>query len=115
METPNYVYQGYVTKVVDGDTIDVILDLGFSIMHKTRLRFARIDTPELNSSDQAERDSAKISKQWVVDQCLDKEVLIQTTGKGKYGRYIAEIYTIDDTTRSLNDKLLDNGLAKLYT
>ena len=115
MNEHNWVFKGHVVKVVDGDTIDVLVDMGFSIFHKTRLRLARVDTPELNSSDSAEREEAKIAKQWVIDYCLNKDIFFETTGKGKYGRYLAEIFTVDNTEKSINDLLLENGLAKLYT
>lgn len=106
-----FVYKGLCVNVVDGDTIDILIDLGFGVYTKQRLRLARIDTPELNSSSEEERGKAKVSKQYVIDTALNKEVIINTTSKDKYGRYIAEVF-IEDV--NLSDLLLSLEYAVVY-
>ena len=108
---PSYVYKALITGVIDGDTVDAEIDLGFKIKADLRLRIARIDTPELNSQDSAIRLKALEAKQYVIDTILLKQVVITTTKPDKYGRYLAEIYYSDF---NLSDKLLEMGLAVKY-
>lgn len=105
-----YVYNAILKNVVDGDTVDVTIDLGFSVYHTIRVRLAGIDTPEMNSPLLEERERAKKAKQFVMSY-LGKQVVINTTGKDKYGRYIAIIFC-DGT--DLSTKLLQEGLAQKY-
>ena len=100
-----------VLKVYDGDTITVELDLGFGIYKKEKIRLSGIDTPEIRGE---EREEGLISK-YFVDEKLKtaNEIIIKTfrDRKGKYGRYIGEVI-IDGS--SLNEELLQLGLAKEY-
>ena len=106
-----YEYKAIIKNVVDGDTIDVTIDLGFSIYHTIRLRLADIDTPELNSTILEERERAKKSKMFVM-QYLGKEVVINTHSKDKYGRYIASVWV--NAHETINTLLVVEGLAVKY-
>jgi len=104
-----YHYRGVVTKVYDGDTITVDVDLGFHVfMKKATLRLYRINTPEVRGP---EREKGIISRDWLRERILDKEVILVTRKdqKGKYGRWLADIW-IDDIC--INDELVDKGLAE---
>lgn len=106
-----YVYNAKIVNVVDGDTVDMIVDLGFNVFKKDRFRLSRIDTPELNSKIEDERVLAKEAKAFMLNY-LNKDVVIESFKKDKYGRYLAEIYT--EACTSINQLLVDNGLAKIY-
>ncbi len=107
-----YTYKAVIKNVVDGDTIDVTIDLGFDVYHSIRLRLADIDTPEMNSSLMEERERAKKAKAYV-QAYLGREVVIKTSKADKYGRYIATVY-ISGELMTLNAKLLNEGLAVKY-
>jgi len=104
-----YHYRGIVTKVYDGDTITVDVDLGFHVSLKgEKFRLYRINTPEVRGP---EKDQGIISRDWLRDRILDKEVMLVTVKdkKGKYGRWLADVW-IDDV--NVNDELVSNGLAE---
>ena len=107
----NYTYKARVRKVVDGDTVDVEIDLGFHLHTTQRLRLARIDTPELRSPIPEERAKAVKAMNYLELKVLEKEILVTTKKSDLYGRYIAEI-VIDGV--NINDLMLENGMAKKY-
>ncbi len=115
MTTPeaNYVRRGKVTRVVDGDTIDVELDFGFSLYQIHRLRLLRVNTPELNSPDLAERAKAIEARDYVTKQIGLRPVILQTVKSDSFGRYLAEVYytDVDGVQCNLSDDLIANGLA----
>jgi micrococcal nuclease len=106
-----------VTNVVDGDTIDVVIDLGFDIMFASRVRLAGIDTPESRTTDKAEKILGLESKEYLKKQLKDaKSVVIKTekmNSSEKYGRILGWIYVNGDTV-SLNDKMINDGYAWGY-
>jgi len=106
-----------VTNVVDGDTIDVIIDLGFDILFSSRVRLAGIDTPESRTTDKAEKVLGLESKDYLKKMLKDaKSVVIKTekmNSSEKYGRILGWIYVNGDT-ESLNDKLINDGYAWGY-
>ena len=112
-----YEYRIKVVKVIDGDTVDVDIDLGFGVwMHKERVRLYGIDTPEIRGD---ERPAGIVSRDRLRELILDKEVIIKTIKDrtGKYGRYLAEIYQWDGTQQnriSVNEMLITEGLAEKY-
>lgn len=108
----NYVYNARIVNVVDGDTIDMLVDLGFHTYIKDRFRLSGINTAEMNSTDAVERKLAQDAKQWMMS-FLNKDVVIKSMKKDKYGRYLAYIYK--DSDISLNDQMLSLGLAKVYS
>lgn len=111
-----YLYNATITRVYDGDTITVDLDLGFGFMMKKQtLRLAGINTPELNSSDERERFDAQRARDVVRKLCKDAEGKIQIrtikNKKGKYGRWLA-ILLVDGL--NVNDYLIEYGYAQVY-
>jgi len=103
-----------VLRVVDGDTIDLLIDCGFDIHTKQRVRLARVDTPEVRGDERPEGLKASAFVKELLGSV--EQVLVTTEkGKGKYGRYIAEIDVVKDGENiNLNDRLLAEGLAEEY-
>lgn len=109
-----YIRYAKVVRVVDGDTIDVSVDLGFGVWKKERLRLARIDTPEVRGK---EKEAGLAAKAFVETAMSDQDMIIIKTSKqkGKFGRYIAEIEVLaEEEWENLNDMLLKEGYAKPY-
>ena len=110
-------YVKKVTKVVDGDTIDVDIDLGFDISFSSRVRLAGIDTPESRTADKAEKAlglEAKAYLKHAIDSA--KSVVIKTEkmdSSEKYGRILGWVY-VDGNTISLNDMMINDGYAWGY-
>jgi len=106
-----------VTNVVDGDTIDVVIDLGFDIMFASRVRLAGIDTPESRTKDKSEKVLGLESKEYLKKHLKDaKSVVIKTEkmdSSEKYGRILGWVYVNGDT-ESLNDKMINDGYAWGY-
>jgi micrococcal nuclease len=106
-----------VKSVVDGDTIDVIIDLGFDILFASRVRLAGIDTPESRTTDKAEKVLGLESKEYLKKHLKDaKSVVIKTekmNSSEKYGRILGWIY-VNGNTESLNDKMINDGYAWGY-
>jgi micrococcal nuclease len=114
------MYEYYVRKVeniVDGDTIDVLIDLGFDILFQSRVRLAGIDTPESRTKDLAEKALGLESKEYVKKYLKDaKSVVIKTEkmdSSEKYGRILGWVY-VNGNTESLNDKMINDGYAWGY-
>lgn len=106
-----YKYKAIVVEIYDGDSVTVDIDLGFNNWIKNmKLRLYGVDTPELRGD---ERSDGLISKQYMIDNILGKEVIVQTIKdkKEKYGRYLAVIWLNDI---NINEKLLEEGLAEPY-
>lgn len=102
-----YIYKGKVIKIVDGDTIDVIIDCGFKSTRAERLRLNSVDTPERGELNYAE------AKQFTFEKVMEKEVLIQTYKSDVFGRYLANVwYEEDGEEKLLNYELFRNGLLK---
>jgi len=108
-----YVYQGTILNVVDGDTVDMQIDLGFNTSVKERFRLTGINSAEMNSKVEEEKKLATEAKAWMA-QHVFSSVVIKSTKKDKYGRYLAEIFLKSDLSESLNSKLVSLGLAKKY-
>ena len=110
-----YEYKCEVTRVVDGDTIDCILDLGFSILHKCRVRLYGIDTPESRTRDLDEKARGKLASKFLEDSIKNgKEVILRSElkdSKGKYGRVLGSI-VVDDL--DINQAMVEQNLAVKY-
>lgn len=110
-----YQYKAKVVDIYDGDTFTLDIDTGFDIHKIEKIRLARIDTPELRGE---EKEQGKFVRDHVKQLVLGKEIIIHTDKdkKGKYGRYIAEVYYQGPSGDyiNLNDYLLDKGMATLY-
>ena len=114
------MYEYYVKKVenvVDGDTIDVLIDLGFDILFASRVRLAGIDTPESRTRDLVEKALGLESKEYLKKYLKDaKSVVIKTekmNSTEKFGRILGWVY-INGDTESLNDKMINDGYAWGY-
>ena len=110
-----------IDKVVDGDTIDVTIDLGFDLYKKDRVRVAGGDTPEKRTRNLEEKALGLDATAWIKDHLEgaidgDDDLIIRTEldgGVGKYGRLLGWLY-IGDATVSLNEKMIDEGYAWAY-
>jgi len=113
-----YIYRiKSVTKVVDGDTIDADIDLGFDISLTKRIRLAGIDTPESRTTNLKEKALGFESKEWMKKTLADaKDILIKTElpdSTEKYGRIIGHLF-INGQETSLNNQMIDEGYALPY-
>ena len=103
-----------VVKVVDGDTLDVIIDLGFDIMFASRVRLAGIDTPESRTRDKVEKALGLESKKYLADRLKDaKRIVIRTekiNSTEKFGRVLGWLF-IDGDTTSVNLEMIEKGYA----
>jgi micrococcal nuclease len=113
-----FVYNATLDRIVDGDTFDCVLDLGFDVkLHKQRVRLAGIDTPEsrINTKRYPERAQEKImgkvAKERLKELCTGKFKL-KSLGKGKYGRILGVPYTTDGD--DICQMLIDEGHAVEY-
>lgn len=114
------MYQYYVREiksVVDGDTIDVLIDLGFNILFEQRVRMAGIDTPESRTKDKFEKSLGIESKEYLKKHLKDAKSIVIKTEKmdssEKYGRILGWVYINGDTV-SLNDMMINDGYAWGY-
>ena len=109
-------YQACVVRVVDGDTIDVILDLGFDISYRRRVRFHGINAPQSRTKDPVEKEAGLAAKRYVEDwiSALEQQVIIHTSlGDGsEVGHILGRI--LNDDGECLNDEMVSLGHAKPY-
>jgi len=110
-----------IDKVLDGDTIDVTIDLGFDLYKKERVRIAGVDTPEKRTRDLEEKALGIDATNWLKSKLTETikgedELTIRTElkgGVGKYGRLLGWLYVGEDTI-SLNEKMIEEGYAWSY-
>ena len=106
-----------VKTVVDGDTIDVVIELGFDILFAARVRLAGIDTPESRTTDKAEKALGIEAKEYLKKQLKDaKSVVIRTekmNSSEKYGRILGWVY-VNGESESVNNKMINDGYAWGY-
>ena len=110
-----------INRVIDGDTIDVTLDLGFNLTKKERVRIAGVDTPEKRTRNLEEKELGIDATNWLKDKIKDTltgddELTIRTElvgGVGKYGRLLGWLYVGDDDY-SLNEQMITEGYAWAY-
>ena len=110
-----------IKKVLDGDTIDVIIDLGFDLAKTERVRIAGVDTPEKRTRDLEEKALGLDATNWLkgkLEETIkgDEELLIRTElkgGVGKYGRLLGWLY-VCDSDLSLNEQMITEGYAWEY-
>jgi micrococcal nuclease len=114
-------YGATVLGVVDGDTVDLMIDLGFNIHHKIRVRLYGVNTPESRTKDLKEKELGLKAKQFTKDWLTShKWVYVNTVPdkNDKYGRILAKIYSSDDisatTTACLNTDIIQAGFAREY-
>ena len=103
-----------VDRVVDGDTVDVIIDLGFDLTKKERVRLAGIDTPESRTRDLEEKAMGLEAKDHLTDMLKGADKLIVKTEKdGKYGRMLGWFYS-HRSGNSINNEMIEKGYAWEY-
>lgn len=109
-----YRYKVYVTRVVDGDTVDVDIDLGFGMIYKKqRVRMMGIDTPESRTRDLEEKFYGKKSKAHLKTILSEGNVQLKSHDKGKFGRILGELF-IGDSSYSVNQQMIDEYHAVPY-
>ena len=113
-----FTYNCEVTYVVDGDTCDVTIDLGFKIEHKVRVRLYGINTPETRTRDKEEKYRGLQAKARFKDLIKDRAIRLVSHDKGKYGRVLGEILVeskkMKDNWTSVNKQLVKEGHAVEY-
>ena len=110
-----------INRVLDGDTIDVTIDLGFDLFKKERVRVAGVDTPEKRTRDLEEKALGIDATNWLKEKLEgalagDDDLVIRTElvgGVGKYGRLLGWLY-LGDGSLSLNEQMIDEGYAWAY-
>jgi len=121
-----YVRYARLERVIDGDTVDLVVDMGWNLTQLVRFRLLGVDTPELRSSDPDERREAAIARDFVFQTLTAWSNLgdgamhtfplwVDSRKTGKYGRWLANIGSRGEAeNETLNDLLLFEGLAKEY-
>lgn len=108
-----YFYRAKVRRIYDGDTIFLDIDLGMSVILKNeKIRFARINTPELRGP---EKKAGIAARDFLINLISRKTILLETIRdkKGKFGRYLGEIWVeTEDGFENVNELLVENGHAK---
>ena len=112
-----YEYKAVVIRVVDGDTVDVDIDLGFNVwLKKQRIRLYGIDTPESRTRDKVEKVFGNLAKSKVLEHCpVGSNIILQTKtddSRGKYGRILGELVTLEGT--NVNTYLIENNYGVEY-
>lgn len=114
-----YEYKCKVVRIVDGDTVDVDIDLGFGVwLHKERIRMFGIDTPECRTRDLEEKKYGLAAKEFITKMLDDEGGIVLKTHKdaeGKYGRILGELWrTTNYADKSINQYMIENHHAVKY-
>ena len=116
-----FIYRGKLERVVDGDTIDALIDVGFDIWVKKRIRYKGIDTWESRTRNLEEKKkglAAKARNKELLEQVSSKPgyFRLKSYGLGKYGRVLADIFIMDanGVQMNINDTLIQEGHAYVY-
>ena len=107
-----YEYKATVHRIIDGDTVDVTIDLGFEMTTKQRIRLYGINTPETRTRDLEEKRRGKASKARLLEliNTGDRQIILQTLKRGKYGRILGKLLH-PETRENYNRTLLKEGHA----
>ncbi len=104
-----------IDRIVDGDTIDISIDLGFDLTKKERVRLAGIDTPEKRTKDQKEKEMGYQATEFLEMHLMEATKLtVRTEKDGKFGRMLGWLYKTDEDTTSINQIMIDKGYAWAY-
>jgi len=110
-----YEYKCKVTRVVDGDTIDALIDLGFDVKYQSRVRLYGIDTPESRTRDKDEKVRGKMASAFLKEAVDNGDTVVLRTklsdSRGKFGRVLASV-VVDDV--DINEAMIENHLAVAY-
>lgn len=112
-----YFYEAKLYRVVDGDTIDLLVDLGFNIHHRIRVRLHGVNTPETCAADKLEKSKAIAAKDYVYDWLVGQDKIFVKTVKdpeAKYGTILGYVYSDENLTACLNDDIIDSGHGVPY-
>ena len=116
-----YIYRAKLDREVDGDTVDALIDVGFNIWFKKRIRFMGLDTWESRTRDLEEKKLGKLAKErtrQLLEEVSSKPgyFRIKSHGLGKYGRVLGEIFIMDkdDKIWNVNETLIKEGHAYIY-
>jgi micrococcal nuclease len=111
-----YHYRAKVLRVVDGDTVDVMLELGFNVSLKERVRLYGINAPESRTRDKSEKVKGLAAKdfvvEWTEDRADDIVIVTRIDKRGKYGRVLGTIMT--ESGENLNELMIKEGHAVEY-
>jgi len=112
-----YTYKAKLVRVINGDTLDIEIDLGFDIIIKQRLKLYGINTPDSRSTNVTTKQKGLDVKQRLI-AILTKEFKVETmlNKRGKYGRILGKVYIVDENDNEvcINELLVDEGLAVRY-
>ena len=104
-----------IDRIVDGDTIDISIDLGFDLTKKERVRLAGIDTPEKRTKNQKEKKMGYQATEFLEMHLMEATKLtVKTEKDGKFGRMLGWLYKSDEDTMSINQIMIDKGYAWAY-
>ena len=104
-----------IDRIVDGDTIDISIDLGFDLTKKERVRLAGIDTPEKRTKNQKEKEMGYQATEFLEMHLMEATKLtVRTEKDGKFGRMLGWLYKTDEDTTSINQIMIDKGYAWSY-
>lgn len=112
----DYIYKIKVTRVVDGDTIDAEIDLGFDLRLNKRIRLHGINTPETRTRDKEEKKRGLAAKEFL-QQIIDEQdgvLFLKSMDQGKFGRCLGVLFERDFDDQSINDMLVQEGHAVEY-
>lgn len=112
-----YHYRAKVLSVYDGDTVTLMIDMGLKHFARVKVRLIGIDTPEIRTRDKAEKALGLAARDYLSDRILDKDVIVHTVEKGKFGRWLGRLWLPDDGEQlgeSLNEEMIRAGHAKPY-
>ena len=104
-----------IKKIVDGDTIDVDIDLGFGVTYSHRVRLKGVNTAETKTLNLEEKAKGLAAKEWLKKELSrEGEWVIETTKEDKYGRILGTLYFVGDPV-TINERMLNEGIAKPYS
>jgi len=110
-----YTYNAELIRVIDGDTIEAMVDLGFHTWHKVTVRLYGINAPESRTKDLEEKERGLAAKKRLTQLLKDGKFLLESHGIGKYGRCLGDIYIQEDSSEvNVNYRLIEEGHAELY-
>ena len=113
-----FYYIAEVVSVYDGDTVTCIVDLGFKTFKRVKVRLIGIDTPEIRTKDLDEKARGLATRDWLRGKILNKKIILHTSEKGKFGRWLGTIWDLENDTQdfenSYNKQMINEGMAKEY-
>jgi micrococcal nuclease len=109
-----YTYNAKLDRVIDGDTIDANIDLGFDITIHKRIRLTGIDTPESRTRDLEEKKRGLAAKDRLIELLEDGSFILESREVGKFGRVLGTLHTINKESININEKLVEEGHAVEY-